>query len=131
MKIMNIGKFLLLGLVFLAIMNSCASTGFLMAKAEVTMYASPYPAKTRNSQIDIYRTNKPTKDYLEIAEISCGDTNDNWNMQQIMLKAREIGADGIIIIGKSGTEAVGVPIGKNVYAASSEYGLKAIAIKYK
>jgi len=112
-------------------MNSCASTGFLMARAKVVMYGSPYPAKSKDAKIDVYRTTKPTKDYIEIAEISCGDTNDNWNMEQIMIKAREIGADGLIIVGKAGSEAVGVPIGKNVYAVSSEYGLKAIAIKYK
>jgi hypothetical protein len=131
MKIMNIGKFFFWGLILLVFMNSCTSTGFLMAKAKIVMYASPYPAKSKASQIDVYRTTKPTKDYIEIAEISCGDTNDNWNMEQIMIKAREIGADGLIIVGKGGSEAIGVPIGKNVYAVSSEYGLKAIAIKYK
>ena len=110
---------------------SCASTGFLMAKPNVVMYGNAYPAKAKDAKIDVYRTTKPDKDYIEIAEISCGDTSDKWNMEQILIKGREIGADGIIIIGKSGTMAAGVPIDKSLYAVSEGYGLKAIAIKYK
>ena len=110
---------------------SCASTGFLMARANVVMYGNPYPAKAKDANINVYRTTKPDKEYIEIAEISCGDTSDKWSMKQILIKAREIGADGIIIIGKSGTMAVAVPIDDNVYAISEKYGLKAIAIKYK
>jgi hypothetical protein len=130
MKIMNIGKIFLLGmalLLILTIMNSC------MARPKVVMYTSPYPAKDRDAQIDIYRTNKPTKEYLEIAEISCGDANNNWNMEQIILKAKQIGADGIIIAGSSGFELVRVPTGgtKAWYGVTTEYGLKATAIKYK
>ncbi len=110
---------------------SCASTGFLMAKPNVVMYGNPYPEKEKDANIDVYRTTKPDKEYIEIAEISCGDTSKKWNMKQILNKAREIGADGIIIIGKSGTMAVAIPIDKSVYAVSEGYGLKAIAIKYK
>ncbi len=44
---------------------------------------------------------------------------------------REIDADGIIILGKSASGGVGVPIGNMYYVASEEYGMKAIAFKYK
>jgi hypothetical protein len=111
--------------------SSCASTGFLMAKAKVVMYGPTYPAKGLDEQIDVYKTNKPDHEYIEIAELSCADTDDNWSMKQILKKAREIGADAIIILGTAGEEAIGIPVGKTVYAASQEYGLKAIAIKYK
>ncbi|MFA6635573.1 MAG: hypothetical protein WCV56_00485 [Candidatus Omnitrophota bacterium] len=52
-------------------------------------------------------------------------------MKQILMKAREIGADAIIVTGKSGSYGVGVPIGNIAYGVSEGYGITAIAIKYK
>jgi hypothetical protein len=108
--------------------SSCAA---LNARPNVVMYGNPFPAKAKDAHIDIYKTTKPDKKYTEIAEISCGDLSDKWNMEQILIKAREIGADGVIIIGKSGDVAVGVPTDNSVIAVSEGYGIKAIAIKYK
>lgn len=76
-------------------------------------------------------TNKPTQEYVEFAKITCGDTSDKWSLEQINKKARDIGADGIIIIGKAGTSGVGVPIGNSTYIVNEEYGMTAVAIKYK
>ncbi len=76
-------------------------------------------------------TNKPTQGYVELGQITCRDTNDKWSLKQITKKAREIGADGILIIGKSGTSGVGIPMGTSTYVVSAEYGMTAIAIKYK
>jgi hypothetical protein len=56
---------------------------------------------------------------------------DKWNLEQITKKAREIGADGIIIMGKAGTLGVGIPIGTLNYVVTEEYGMTAVAIKYK
>jgi len=111
---------------------SCASNGFLMAKAKVNLYETTYSAKDENTHIDIYRTQKPEIKYIEIGEITCADTNDDWALKQILIKAREIGADGIVILGKAGTYGVGVPVGDiMVYSGSESYGITAIAIKYK
>lgn len=118
-------------LVTALIISGCASTGFLMAKAKVTLLGESYPAKSEDAKIDVYMTNKPTQEYVEFAKITCGDTNDKWSLEQITKKAREIGADGIIIIGKAGTSGVGVPIGNSTYIVSEEYGMTAVAIKYK
>lgn len=124
-------------MIILSILGLCAgillsiSCSALAARPNVVMYGNPYPAKAKDAHIDVYKTTKPDKEYIELAEISCGDTSDRWNMEQILIKAREIGADGIIIVGKSGEVAAGVPIGDSVYAVSQGYGLKAIAIKYK
>ncbi len=109
----------------------CASTGFLMAKPKVTMFKDPYPPKSKSATIDIYMTTKPTQEYVEFARITVGDTNDKWCLEQITKKAREIGADGVIIIGKAGSYGVGVPIGNSAYVVSEDYGMTAIAIKYK
>lgn len=109
----------------------CATTGFLMAKPKVTMFGNAYPPKSEDVAIDIYMTTKPTQEYTEFARITVGDTNDKWCMEQIRKKAREIGADAVIIIGKAGSYGMGIPIGYSTYVVSEEYGMTAIAIKYK
>ncbi len=123
-------KTLLIYLLLSLLFYSCASTGFLMAKAKVNLYRTAFPPKDENAQIDIYRTQTPDKRYIEIGEITCGDTNDKWALKQTLIKARQIGADGIIIIGKSGSSGAGIPIGNIVYVASEGYGINAIAVKY-
>lgn len=121
--------FIIYLLISTLIISSCASTGFLMAKAKVTLFGDSYPPKSEDAKIDVY--NKPTQEYVEFAQITCGDTNDKWSLEQITKKAREIGADGIIIIGKAGTSGVGIPMGTSTYVVSEEYGMTAVAIKYK
>lgn len=118
-------------LLSMLLLVGCQSTGFLMAKAKVTMINEPYPAKDENAPIEVYMTTVPSEPYIEIAQIKCDDTEDDWCLKQIKIKAREIGADGIIILGKSASGGVGVPIGNMYYVASEEYGMKAIAFKYK
>lgn len=124
-------RFIIYLVVSTIMISSCASTGFLMAKAKVTLFGESYPAKTEDAKIDVYMTNKPTQEYIEFAQITCGDTNDKWSLEQITKKAREIGADGIILIGKAGSTGVGVPMGNSTYVVSEQYGMKAVAIKYK
>lgn len=109
----------------------CASTGFLMAKPKVTLFGETYPKKNAETKIDVFMTNKPTIEYIEFAQITCKDTNDKWSLEQITKKAREIGADAIIIVGKAGSAGVGIPMGNTTYVVSEEYGMTAIAIKYK
>lgn len=123
--------FLILLLVSAFLLSRCASTGFLMAKAKVTLFGNSFSTKDKDAKIDVYITNKPTLEYVEFAQITCGDTNDKWNLEQITKKAREIGADGIIIIGKAGSSGVGIPMGNSTYVVSEEYGMTAVAIKYK
>jgi|SRR5690606_7709655 len=127
MKKLNL--FIFLALLFIT--NSCASNGFLMAKPEVTLFGQSYPAKAEHEKIDIFYTNKPTINYIEFAKITCGDTNDKWSIEQISKKAREIGADAIIIVGNAGNYGVGVPIGNSSYVVNESYGITAVAIKYQ
>lgn len=102
-----------------------------MAKAKVTLFGETYPPKDEGAKIDVFVTNKPTQEYNEFAQITCRDTNDKWSLEQITKKAIEIGADAIIIIGKAGSSGVGIPMGYSTYVVSEEYGMTAIAIKYK
>jgi hypothetical protein len=115
----------------LLLLTRCASTGFLMAKPKVTLFGETYTPKNEEAKIDVYITNNPTQEYIEFARITCKDTNDKWSLEQITKKAREIGADGIIIVGKAGSTGVGIPMGYLTYVVSEEYGMTAIAIRYK
>lgn len=109
---------------------NCESNGFLMAKADAVMLTEAYPAKTQDAQFDVYYTNRPEKKYIELAQIICNDTDDNWNLKQIKIKAQEIGADGIIVLGKSSSAWVGIPVGNTSVVYGRPYGMKAVAIKY-
>ena len=108
----------------------CESNGFLMAKADAVMLTKAYPSKTEDAQFDVYYTNRPEKKYIELAQIICNDTDDNWNLKQIKIKAQEIGADGIIVLGKSSSAGVGIPVGTTYVVSEETYGMKAVAIKY-
>lgn len=113
------------------VLFGCASNGFLMAKPRMVIYGTTYPAKDVNTPVEIYRTQRPNRPYIEIGEISCNDTNDEYALNQILMKARSIGADAIIILGSASTTASGVPIGGVIYSSTQQYGFKAVAIKYQ
>lgn len=128
MKLRQYG-YLILIIFTVLLFSQCASTGFLMAKAKVTLFGDTFPAKDEDAKIDIFMTNKPNQEYIEFAQITCGDTNDKWSLKQITKKALEIGADGIIIIGKAGSSGVGIPVGNSTYVVSEEYGMTAVALQ--
>ena len=96
----------------------------------MVVYGTTYPAKDVDTPVEIYRTQRPNRPYVEIGEISCNNTNDEYALNQILMKARSIGADAIIILGSASTSASGVPIGSVIYSSTQQYGFKAVAIKY-
>ena len=97
------------------------------------MIGEPSTPKSPTEKIDIFYTKVPERSYEEIAKIEVGDTDDNWNLKQFKIKARELGANGAIIIGRVGSYSYGTDIGTtNVTIGAGEgYGLVAIAINYK
>ena len=102
-----------------------------MTKPKVTMYTKPYPCKAIDAQIDIFQGKMPNREYIEIAKISCSSSVDSWNMKQILKKAREIGADGIIIIRRVATAGGVVPVGNVPDKGNEAYGVVVVAIIYK
>jgi len=123
--------FLIFLLAITGFVTSCISTEFLMAKPKVVLFGDTYPPKTKDAKIDIYITKAPKNEYIEFAQITIRETDDTWNLNQIKNEAREIGADGVIIIGKANSYGVGVPVGNVSYISHNDYGMTAIAIKYK
>lgn len=102
-----------------------------MSMAVLVLDGQPYPAKIDSVQIDVYRSIKPSKAYIEVGEISCKDTNKEWALNQLKIKAREIGADGLIILGPGATSSGGCLVGNVVVSSSESHGYNAIAIRYK
>ncbi len=109
-----------------------------MARPIVTMYGAPFPARDADARVEVFQSQKPDRAYTEIARIEVRDTNDQYSMTQILQKARGMGADGVIILGRSGTVATGAPVGRTstgrpvgAMSVSQPYGTVAIAIRYK
>lgn len=75
------------------------------------------------SDIEVFVTQKPDRPYIEIAEITSATRSPfnraKINMDNLIEKAKELGANAIIMTG---------PAGK---AEGTEYGRKAIAIRWK
>lgn len=109
----------------------CSSNGFLMARPTVLIYGQVYPERKVDAKLDIFNASRPKVEFSEIAKISCGDTDDSWNLKQISMKARELGADAIILVGRSGSYGSTLSSGDFTYIVTDTYGLSAIAIKYK
>ncbi|MEI6740978.1 MAG: hypothetical protein WCK74_11775 [Gemmatimonadaceae bacterium] len=111
----------------LVVLTSC------MARPIVTMYGAPFPARGADARVEVFQSQKPDRAYTEIARIEVRDTNDQYSMSQILQKARGMGADGVIILGRSGTVATGAPVGRApvAVAVSQPYGTVAVAIRFK
>ena len=122
---------ILLAVTTLVISHGCASTGFMMARPKVTLYGTPLPPKARSAPIEVFETQKPDRPYREVARIEVRDTNDRWSLEQIQKKAREVGADGVIITGRSGRVGAATPVGNGAYGASRDYGMVAVAFVYR
>ena len=116
-----------------------------MAQPKVLILGEAGSPKTEAENIDIFYTKRPEQEYVEIARIEVGDTNDEYSLNQILMKARSMGADGVVIIGRSGSygpvisSGTGYTSGNNAntfvtssgLTVSEGYGLVAIAIRYK
>lgn len=104
---------------------------FMGCAARVSLYRDPFPAKAEDANIDVYRTTKPDKSYIEIGQLEFGSSSDSINISKLKTAARKIGADAIIITGSASQNSSAVPVGKLVMIKSEDVGLKAVAIKYK
>ena len=102
-----------------------------MASPKVMRFGPSFDSKSPNAAVEVFQTHVPDRPYQEIALISVGDTDDDYCMEQVLLKARELGADAVILKGRVGTTAAAVPVGGMALASGRDYGLSAIAIRYK
>jgi len=82
--------------------------------------------------VEVFRSKVIDRDYIEIGEVSVRlkkSTKEN-AVALLVNKAKELGADAIILVGERSKGAVAMPIG-NMAVAIPIKELCAIAIKYK
>ena len=107
---------------------------FFLASCSLPVRVTSYTDTQYNptNTIDVIRTNSVSRDYIELAELRTrvGALNRDKAIINIKEKAKEIGADAIIILGE---ETQGAIITTNNYGATagSVQDMVAIAIKYK
>jgi hypothetical protein len=103
-----------------------------MATPRVLMLNQPFSAKNATANIEIYSNSFPDKPFTEIAQISCDDTSEEYCLNQLKIKAREIGADAIILKDKKiKSSGITYVAPGNAVETSFESGMIGIAIRYK
>lgn len=117
-------------ILFLSIIAVLALSCAMQPRVKVMRYtAEIFPPTT---QIEVLHTKPVTRDYMEIGEIAIRLTKATEENAVVYLigKAKELGADAIMIIGERSKGAVAMPIGTMAVAVPIRE-LYAIAIKYK
>jgi|SRR3990170_6994755 len=87
------------------------------------------------NSIEVLRNKPVEKEFVELGELSLQVKKGIFSNQEeavlnLKEKAKEIGADAIIILGEESEGSVIIPIG-NLYTSVDKRYIKAIAIKYK
>lgn len=110
-----------------------ATLVILVACAPATRFAryteAKYPPTT---EVEVLRTKPADRAYVELGEIRLRLKNSNEDDAILILKekAREVGADAIVILGEQSRGAAIVPVG-NMAMAVPLRDLVAVAIRYK
>lgn len=114
-------KFVLPILIF--ILSSCSATTFQPFTNQ------KYPP---TEKVDLYVSEKPTKDYIEIGRIIVTEdafTGEKNMVKWVIEKARQVGADGLIWL-KEEKDFYAIPAGQSLLAGDVKK-IIFIAIKYK
>jgi hypothetical protein len=97
----------------------------------VTPYTTMQYEATQN--VEVMRTKPPDREYIEIAELRTrvGAANRHLALPNMVEKAKQIGADAIILLGEQEQGKVLTGMGTAVPVAASIMDMVGIAIKYK
>jgi len=106
---------------------SCASTPVIYHPLSDTHYP-------RTTDVDVYKKEKPTKEYIEIGKIEIKDKAEKESkMYELAIKkAKEVGADGIVLISQE-TQKDYIHLLRDTITPGAEVVMKRmtfIAIKY-
>ncbi len=120
-------------LIFLLAVSLCGCKAIDKLRDHGTVIALTnitYPAKSEDAEVEVFITKTPPKDYTEIAIITCNDHQYEYCLKQVKDKTRELGGDGIIILGNSyfvGSISTTGTVGST---SGDSIGIKAVAFKY-
>jgi hypothetical protein len=81
------------------------------------------------THVEVFSTKTPNREYVEVAELSVKATDDE-AIRALADKAKELGADAIILTGERTRSSAAVPVG-GMLVAVPQKKLFAVAIKYK
>ena len=117
----------LLSFLTLLSFSACSPSVNFMKYSEVN-----YPP---TNSVEVLRNKPVEKEFVELGELSLQIKKGIFGNQEeavlnLKKKAKEIGADAIIILGEESEGNVIVPIGDSYTSVDKRY-IKAIAIKYK
>ena len=117
---------LIIILVISLFLSACYSVDFIKYSEET------YSATT---SVDVFRNKPVDREYIELGELSLRVKKGIFSNQESVVlklkeKAKEIGADAIIILGEESEGSVIVPIG-DLYTSVDKRYIIAIAIRYK
>jgi hypothetical protein len=93
----------------------------------VVRYTNEVYSPTTN--VEVLRIKPPDRQYIELGELEIKSTRDD-AVQYLVQRAKEIGADAIILMPEKSIGAVAAPIGQMIYAAPIRRRW-AVAIKYR
>ena len=109
------------------------------ATVKVVKYNQVFASKAQDAKIDVYDASAPEKPYVEIGKITyvsaTSSVDEEKALEQLKVKARELGADGIILKGfvESNVTTYTIPVAGSGGESSSQpkKDYVGIAIKYK
>jgi uncharacterized protein YbjQ (UPF0145 family) len=118
-------KFVLFNLFLL--LSGCATT---TTRPTVMKYTSEAFQPTKH--IEVLHTKPAARDYIEIGEVAIRlkKTTQENAVALLSEKAKELGADALVIIGERSKGAVAMPVG-SLFVAVPLRELYGVAIKYK
>lgn len=118
---------------FIATITLLGSLGFTGCAPTHRVSYSPYTDQTfaPTAQVDVFRTKVPDRRYTELGElcIRVGRSTQESSVLHLTEKAKEIGANAIILIGERSRGAVGAPVGQMMVAVPLR-DTCAVAIRY-
>lgn len=108
---------------------------FLSAWYSVDFIKYSEETYSATTSVDVFRNKPVDREYIELGELSLRVKKGIFSNQESVVlklkeKAKEIGADAIIILGEESEGSVIVPIG-DLYTSVDKRYIIAIAIRYK
>lgn len=111
----------LLFIIMSVILSGCTTP------VKVTRYTTAVFPPTHH--VEVLHTKAPNRDYVELGELSV-KANDEEAIKHLTEKAKELGADAILLLGERQQGSIAMPVGQ-MWMAIPAKRLTAVAIRYQ
>lgn len=110
-------------LILALILGGCSTAPPVKVKRYTTAVYPP------TQHVEVLHTKAPNRDYVELGELSV-KANDEEAIEYLVEKAKELGADAILLLGERQQGSIAMPIGQ-MWMAIPAKRLTAVAIRYQ